>query len=85
MNFKRWDIVKCIPEKIEEWKNGALCIDIKYIVESQDRTFVCLFEDSIGNKLVRYYPYRFKKVPIRDLTEEEAFRIIKYKLGAKID
>ena len=81
MKFNKWDMVKVIPKKIKD--STGLLVDTKYVVEDQDKDFVYLFEDSDGSKHSGYYPYRFEKVPVENLTEKEKFRIIKYKLGAK--
>ena len=82
MKFNKYDVVKCLPKQIVNMK--GLLVGVKYVVEDQDNEFVYLFEDSNENKCAGYFPYRFEKVPIKDLTKEEKFRIIKYKLGAKV-
>ena len=82
MKFNKYDVVECISSEIIVRLNGLL-IDTRYVIEDQDNEFVYLFNDSIGNNCAGYFPYRFKKVPKEDLTEEDKFRIIKYKLGCK--
>ena len=84
MKFKKGDIVRCI--NVKDAKHHGLKLNCIYIVNTMndDLQFVRLSKyNNIRSNIFGFYSYRFKKVTNKSLTEEEKFKYIKYKLGAK--
>ena len=81
MKFKKGDLVRCVDSSQQfRLKKNKL-----YIVKSCEEKFVDLGCLNFKYKTNGFFLNRFIKVSSTDLTEDEKFRYIKYKLGAKID
>jgi len=81
--FKEGDIVKCINNKGNSDVELHTIYIIKSIVFLHMKEFVNLGNYNYSLKTNGYFIYRFKKVTAEDMTEEEKFNYMKYKLGVK--
>ncbi len=82
MKFKKNDIVRCISRPSVA-AIGRLTVGEVYIIHREDSTFVYLnrgFNNPISGG---WFPKRFVKLNIKDLTKKEKQKIINYKLGIK--
>ena len=83
MKFKEWDLVRVIDR-------GQFCLielNTVYIIDFQRSDHMIYLKQNFNyypeNDANGWLPKRFKHVDKKDLTEEEKFEYIKYKLGAK--
>ncbi len=84
MQFKKGDIVRCINVSNNEDIEISIIYIVKEIDNSYSTDFVQLDNYNYLSSRNGFYEWRFKKVSAKDLTEEEKFMYIKWKLGAKV-
>ncbi len=84
MKFKEWDLVRPNAHLLFN-KRNLYIIDYEYQRDEIHYVFLKQYFGGITNKLLLggWHVTRFKKIPTKDLTEKEKFRIIKYKLGVR--
>lgn len=89
--FKKGDLVRCIDILKPVIKSvGRLIVGEIYMINRDIPTGDSIqLDESFGkfkkirdiNSLGRFHPYRFEKVSKKELTEDEKFMYIKWKLG----
>ncbi len=90
IKFKKGDLVRCINISEPVIKSvGRLIVGEIYMIKGTDNSIQ--LDESFGkfkkikgvDSLGGFHSYRFKKVSKKELTEEEKFMYIKWKLGVK--
>lgn len=84
--FKSGDLVRLVKNESSSYNLDLILNELYVVVEHREYRLVILdnhFNSSKSNIRGGYHPWRFKKVSSEDITKEESFNYIKYKLGVR--